>query len=177
VRDFSNLLRFLDPMPLSYLISIIYSLPSTLSIKIQKAFTIFSIKNLMKSPPSLRLIATFSNMKNMLSSITGAVFYLFLGTFSMLLWIFRLCVNCLGSYIRSATTLFHVGLATVWEYVTFLPTNLIKYYCLQRSTITVDKGFCGKIDEIYSADTFSTEINPTHTGIFQSYLQFLFHFL
>jgi hypothetical protein len=167
VRDFSNLLSLLDPIPLSNLISIIYSLPSTLLIKIQNAFAIFSIKNLVKGPPSLRLIATFSNM---LISFIGAVIYVLLGTLSVLLWNFCLFVNCLGSYILSATTLFHVGLATVWEFVTFLPANLIKYYCLQRSTIMVDKGFCGKIDEIYSADTYSSEINHTHTGIFQSYL-------
>jgi hypothetical protein len=169
LRDISNLFSLLDPIPLSYMISIIYSLPSTSSITLQNVFAVFSINNLVARLPSMQLIATFSDVKERLISLIRTVtyvlagtLYLLAGTLSILLGPLFLLIICLCSYILSTAATFHVGLAAVWKSVTCLPAYLIN--C--SSSIIVDKGSCGKMDEIYLAETYSSELNPTHTGTF-----------
>jgi hypothetical protein len=143
------------------MISIIHSLPSTLSI-----IAVFSINNLVARLPS------FSDVKERLISLIRTVVYVLAGTLSMVGYVLAetlllvlgpllLFMNCLCSYILSTAATFHVELAAAWKSVTVLPAYLINNY---RSPIIVDKGSCGKIDEIYSADTFSSELNPTYTG-------------
>jgi hypothetical protein len=125
----------------------------------------------------MQLIATFSDVKGRLISLIRTVVYVFARTLSMAGYVLAgtlllvlgpllLFMNWLCSYILSTAATFHVGLAAVWKSITFLPAYLINNYSTYSSSIIVDKGSCGKLNDIYSADAFSSELNPTYTGTF-----------